>query len=835
MEFSFKNSFLKINPYLRQGIQIIKEALGILILAFSLYFLFYAPFKNLKFLGLFFILFFLTQFLRKDSSKEDIRQSKDKINLNDYLTKTAQNFLIKTITKAEILKVSNFQIFLLKELLKNKKIRNLFFRLGTDFQNFNQELLKITQTYPDLTHLPAGKAGTNVDNFRESSFKEILIPILSSSFDLAKKLNYPHLNLIFVFYGLRINSSQELNEFFEKFDLKKEYLLSAILMEIYSEKIKLKRSPQIQPLSVFQAKFSKKTLLNPSLTSKATNILDSYSLDLTYLVSKESAGFLIGHQEELERLINYLRRTNNVLIVGEEGTGKETIIMHLAWLIQNGLAPKELLDFRVVKLDLGLVYAQNKEKFLPLLTKILEDVLSSGYIILYLPYFENILLEKEVEIMQALQEILISRSIPIIASMTPLGYEKSLTRYNLEQFFEKIEVKELSEEESIYLLTLKSLLWEKKEKVIISPIVIFLAVSLAKKFIRTEPLPKSAEEVILESISLAKKNKQKLINREIVQEIVAEKTKIPVGELGEIEKEKLLNLENLLHQRIIDQEEAIKEISRVLKIYRAGIEKKKGPIGSFLFVGPTGVGKTETAKALAKIYYGSEKQMIRLDMVEFQNPEDIDKLIGSKDGTILGRLTEPIRQNPFSLILLDEFEKTHPTILKIFLPIFDEGFIKDALGREIDFTNSLIICTSNAHSEFIKESLEKGENFDKIKEKLKSKLSQIFSIELLNRFDGIIVYKPLGQKELFQIAELLINDLKAELLLKQGIDLEVSQKALEEIVRLGTDPIFGARPLNRKINEIIRSEIANLILANKLSRGNKIFIDFDQEFKFSLS
>jgi ATP-dependent Clp protease ATP-binding subunit ClpC len=816
MEFSFQNSFLKINPYLRQVIQIIKEASGILILAFSLYFLFYAPFKNLKFLGLFFILFFLTQFLRKDSSKEDIRQSKDKVNLNDYLTKTTQNFLIKTITKAEILKVSNFQIFLLKELLKNKKIQNLFFRLDIDLQNFNQELLKISNT-------------------SKISYEETLIPILSSSFDLAKKLNYPHLNLFFVFYGLRINSFPQLNELFEKFDLKKEYLLSAILMEIYSEKIKWKKLSQIQPLSIFQAKFTKKTLLNPSLTSKVTNILDSYSLDLTYLASKESAGFLIGHQEEFERLISHLRQRNNILLIGEEGTGKETIVMHLAWLIQNDLAPKELLDFRVVKLDLGLVYAQNKEKFLSLLTKIFEDVLNSGYIILYFPYFENILLEKEIEIMQVLQEILNSKSIPIIASMTPLGYQKSLTRYNLDQFFEKIEVKELSEEESIYLLTLKSLIWEKQEKVIISPIAISLAVSLAKKFIRTEPLPKSAEEVILSAISLAKKNEQKLINREIIQEIVAEKTKIPVGEVGEIEKEKLLNLENLLHQRIIDQDEAVKEISRVLKIYRAGIEKKKGPIGSFLFVGPTGVGKTETAKALAKIYYGSEKQMIRLDMVEFQNPEDIDKLIGSKDGTILGRLTEPIRENPFSLILLDEFEKTHPTILKIFLPIFDEGFIKDALGREIDFTNSLIICTSNAYSEFIKESLEKGENFDKMKEELKSKLSQIFSVELLNRFDGIIVYKPLGQKELLQIAELLINDLKAELLLKQGIDLEVSQKALEEIVRLGTDPIFGARPLNRKINEIIRSEIANLILANKLSRGNKIFIDFDQEFKFSLS
>jgi hypothetical protein len=179
MEFSFQNSFLKINPYLRQGIQIIKEALGILILAFSLYFLFYAPFKNLKFLGLFFILFFLTQFLRKNSSKEDIRQSKDKeINLNDYLTKTTQNFLIKTITRAEVLKVSNFQIFLLKELLKNKKIQNLFFRLGINLQNFNQELAKITQTNADNFRESSSIPRTDTNQVRESSF-----PVQDGSFD----------------------------------------------------------------------------------------------------------------------------------------------------------------------------------------------------------------------------------------------------------------------------------------------------------------------------------------------------------------------------------------------------------------------------------------------------------------------------------------------------------------------------------------------------------------------------------------------------------------------------------------------------------------------------
>jgi ATP-dependent Clp protease ATP-binding subunit ClpC len=702
------------------------------------------------------------------------------------------------------------QVLFLKELLKNKKIQSVFFRLGINSRDFLNSI-------------------TNTDEINKN-----FLPIIISAFELARNLNYPNINILFLLYGLRINAIPSLNEIFEKFDCKKEFLLSAILMEIYREKTKWSLRSKIQQLSIFQPRFSKKALLNPALTTRVTNILDSYSIDLTYLAEKGQVGFLVGHKEELEKIVDNLRQGDNVLLVGEEGTSKETVLMHLAWMIRNDLVPKELLDYRLVKLDLGLIYAQNKENFLPLLTKIIEDVIVSGYIILYFPYFENILLEKEVDVMQAFNEILLSKNIPIIATISPTGYLKSSTRYNLDQYFEKIEMKELSEDEAIYFLTLKSLIWEREKGIIISPQSVALAVTLAKKFIRTKVLPKSAEEIIIEAISLAKKNNSKFLNREVIQEIVAERTKIPVGDLGEAEKEKLLNLENLMHQRIVNQNYAIQQLARVLKTYRAGLEKKKGTIGAFLFVGPTGVGKTETAKALAKIYYGSEKNMIRLDMVEFQNQEDLEKLIGNTDGTFLGRLTEPVRNNPYSLILLDEFEKTHPTILKLFLPVFDEGLIKDALGREIDFTNTLIICTSNAYSELIKDYIEKGENFDKIKDELKSKLTTIFSVELLNRFDDVIIYRPLSNDELLKIAEIMINDFKTELLLKHGIGLEISLKALEEIVRLGTDPIFGARPLQRKIEEIIKAEIANLILANKINRGQKVSIDYSENFQFQI-
>lgn len=813
MEFYFENELLKVNPYLRRLIKTIKEGVYLVLFVLSISVLILIPVKSLKGLSLFLLIFLGFTFLRRKNSREDIREAKEgRINLNDYLTKDCQNFVVDSLTKAEIMKVKDFTVYFLKELLKSKEIKNLYFRLEVNISDFSKKL--------------------NLLSEKDSDY----LPILISAFNLAKSLNYPNINLFLLFNSIRLIATETLNNLFDEFELKKEIVLTGVIMEIYSQKLKSRIIPfsSKKNLSLFYHRVRKRRLLNPALTSRVTSLLDAYSVDLTYAVNYGQVKFLVGHKEELDKLIKSLTQGDNVLLIGDEGTGKETIVFHLAWLINNELAPSELLDFRVVKFDLGLLYAQTKDNFLPILTKILDEIITSGYIILYLPHIENIILETEVNIMQALSEILISKSVPIIATIDHLGYSKSLTRYDLDKYFEKIEVKELSVEESIYLLTLQSLLWEEIERVTISPKAISNAVILSHKFIKSKPLPGSAEEVIKEGIDLVKRSKHRFLSSEIIQEIVAEKIKIPLTELKEPEREKLLNLETLLHQRIVNQEIAIREIARVLKVYRTGLAKKKGPIGVFLFVGPTGVGKTETAKALAKIYYGSEKTMVRLDMVEFQNPEDIEKLIGNKEGTLIGRLTEPIRQNPYSLILLDEFEKTHPTILKIFLPIFDEGFIKDALDRDIDFSNTLIICTSNAYSEFIKESIQRGENFDKITNELKDKLTSIFSIELLNRFDGIIVYKPLTENELLKIAEILINDFKAELVLNKGIDLEISLSALQELVRLGTDPIYGARPLARKINEIIRSEIANLILAEKVKRGNKIYVDFDANFKFEI-
>ncbi|MCS7200624.1 MAG: AAA family ATPase [Patescibacteria group bacterium] len=820
MEFYFNNSFLRFNPYLRKLLIILKEIFNMFIFTVAVFFLFSDSFR-LKPVAFLIILIFLTTVLRNRTSKEDIRDlsvsKATRVNLNDYLTREARSFLINTLTNSEIIREINFESYFLKEILKRNSIRRIFHRLNISISNFEQDLKKLIFE--------------NKRIFEKNRYQPYL-KILTSAFNLARDLNQASINDFFLFYGFRANMDPIFNRLFDKYLLNEEYLIGAIIMELFKEHTRIFK-PSYQSVALFHHKRRERRLINRALTSALTPLLDQNSVDFTYLANRENAGFLIGHRKVVDSLLSNLSQGDNVLLVGPEGIGKETIVMHLAWLIQNELVSKELLDHRVVKLDLAGIYAQNKDRFISLFSDIINEAIVSSYIILYLPNLELILLEKQINIFQVLGEVLKTKSIKIIGSISQVGYEKSLVHYELDRFFEVIEVKEISREEALMLITLKGLLWEKKYRLSITPQAISVAINLASQFIKSKPLPASAEEIIIDSISVAKRLKTKVLEAQVVQEVAAEKAKIPIGQIGEIEKEKLLNLEELLHQRIVNQEMAVKELARVLKIYRAGLEKKKGPIGVFLFVGPTGVGKTETAKALAKIYYGSEKTMLRLDMVEFQNAEDIDKLVGTKDGTIIGRLTEPIRQNPYSLVLLDEFEKTHSSILRIFLPIFDEGLIKDALGREVDFTKTLIICTSNAYSEDIKRSIEKGEDFDKIVTSLKSKLTTIFSVELINRFDGVIVFKPLGENELLKIANLMIGDFKAEILLKHGIDLNVSEVALREIVRLGTDPIYGARPLLRKIDQIVKTEIANLILANKLKRGDRIDVDFsNNQFNF---
>jgi ATP-dependent Clp protease ATP-binding subunit ClpC len=291
------------------------------------------------------------------------------------------------------------------------------------------------------------------------------------------------------------------------------------------------------------------------------------------------------------------------------------------------------------------------------------------------------------------------------------------------------------------------------------------------------------------------------------------------------EKETLLNLENLIHERIVNQEEAVSEISTAMRRARMGIASKTRPMGTFLFLGPTGVGKTETAKALAQIYFGSEKKMITLDMSEFQELSDIPRLVGAVSPVEMqGLLTTPVREAPFSLVLLDEIEKSHPNMLKLFLQVFDEGHITDGQGRKVIFTNTIIICTSNAGADMIFKEVETGKGVDK-QELLDSLIEKgTFKPELINRFDATVIFHPLTKDNLMQIAQLSLKSLQKNLKEKE-IDFEITEPLKEKIVELSYKPEFGAREMRRVIQDKVENSVAQALLSDQIKKGDRFQVN----------
>jgi len=350
-------------------------------------------------------------------------------------------------------------------------------------------------------------------------------------------------------------------------------------------------------------------------------------------------------------------------------------------------------------------------------------------------------------------------------------------------------------------------------------------IDLTDKYIQTAPFPKKAidllEEVVIYALRVARTRK---IKPEVVEALISEKTEIPIGKVAEEEKEVLLNLEDLIHQSLIDQEEAVSEVANALRRARADFGQRKKSIGNFLFLGPTGVGKTETAKCLARIYFGSEKKIIRLDMSEYQTTESITRLIGTV--TEPGYFTTKVREDPFSLILLDEIEKAHPNVLNLFLQVLDEGNLTDGAGRSVDFKNTIIIATSNAGAELIRQAIKERKDLINYKEEFIDEILKkgIFKPEFLNRFDDIVLYKPLSKKDLEKIVELNLNDLRKGLL-EKNIEFLILPELIQKIAELGFNPQFGAREIKRVIQDKVENNIARTILSDKIKAGDKITID----------
>ena len=567
-----------------------------------------------------------------------------------------------------------------------------------------------------------------------------------------------------------------------------------------------------------------------------TITLDQFGYDLSREVAAAHFPRAIGHRQEQEMMERILSRqqTNNVLLVGNPGSGRKRLIQDLASKSQLGACQNPLLNYkRVVELDLAHVMSsiQSLEEAEAILSEIFREVIAAGNIILVIDDLHNFTggftepAAGRVNIAGVLSSYLRVPEFPFIAITTFAGLHRYLEQNpSLLSFFEKIEVAELSQAETLEVLEETVPMFEATYNKFISYPALQTIVAYADKYIQALPFPKKALDLLDDSMSWIAQTTDKVLMPAHVARVVTEHTQIPVGDIETTERETLLDLETLIHARIINQEEAVREVASALRRARAQVATRNGPMGSFLFLGPTGVGKTETAKALAAIYFGSESRIIRLDMSEFQNVKDIDRLLGTP--TQEGLLTASVRENPFSLILLDELEKAHPNVLNLFLQVLDEGHITDGLGRKTDFRHTIIIATSNAGYELILEAIKQNTDFASLKKHMLDFLFQqgIYRPEFINRFDGVILFTPLTQEHLIQIAGLMLKKLQRNMT-EKGIELEITEELKAKIAELGYDPTFGARNMRRVLQDKVENALAITLLSNTVKRGDRITID----------
>lgn len=572
-------------------------------------------------------------------------------------------------------------------------------------------------------------------------------------------------------------------------------------------------------------------------TSAFTLLLNKYSQDLTQAAA---TGYLlpaVGRQNEIDTLMHVLDRVtkSHALLVGEPGVGRSTIINGLAQRIASSMVPLNLQNRRVVNLNLAALFS---EKLIPegtlsvttdsgseqILAKIMHELAGSGEIILVLEDIQLLFSQQgqSINAFAIMRPYIENNVFKTIGITTPSAYKELLEQNEtFANFFHVLKVEEPPIDVALLMVKTLAIGIERAHGVVISYPAVEAAVKLSHRYIKDKALPSKAIDLLDEAAVVTKERKQQYVTQEIVIELVTKQTGIPVQDARADEAEKLLRLEELLHQRVIGQDEAVKAVSTAMRRARSGLKQENRPIATFLFMGPTGVGKTELSKALAAAYFASEKNIIRLDMSEYQNSTDIYKLIGSPDSKTGGYLTEAVRQKPFSLLLLDELEKADSKIWDLFLQVFDDGRLTDSRGMTIDFTHTIIICTSNIGATFIQQTIAEGWNQEKVREQLIVELQKHFRPEFINRFDGVIVFKPLTQEQLYQIAHLMLGEIKKQLAQKE-ILLDISPHFLTMLIQKGYHPEFGARPLRRVIQEEVENVLAEKMLRGELKKNDTI-------------
>ena len=652
------------------------------------------------------------------------------------------------------------------------------------------------------------------------------------------------------------------------------------------------------------------------LKKKESPLMDQLATDLT---AKAAAGKLdpvVGRQNEIERVIQILaRRTkNNPALIGEPGVGKTAIVEGLAQAVVDGNVPAQLLNKRVLQLDVGSLVAGTmyRGQFEERLKRVIDE-LKNTQSILFIDEIHMLVGAgsggSAVDAANILKPALSRGEIQVIGATTTEEYRRNIEKDPaLERRFQSVSVGEPSDEETVEILRGIRPKYEDHHQLVITDDALEAAADLSKRYISERFLPDKAIDLIDEAASrvrmykspraaqsnemiqqlrgvwkdqmlaneqndkslLAKlQNQENTLRQQIdalnknwdrmnspqvtvedVAEVVSMWTGIPAGQMNTSETQRLLKMEEELRKSIIGQDEAITSISQAIRRSRSGLKDPRRPIGSFLFLGPTGVGKTELTKTLAKFLFGSEDSLLQFDMSEFMERHTASRLTGAPPGYIgyddAGQLTEAIRRKPYSIVVFDEIDKANPEIHNMLLQIMEEGHLTDSRGKKVDFRNTIIVMTSNIGAEVIRkqgnigfdligtdETAEKA-GYEDMRKKLMDRLKKAFRPEFLNRLDNVVVFRALNMDDMQRITELEFNKVGA-LLADQDIKLQINETALEKLTRDGFDPEMGARPLRRVIQEKVENPLSEALLAHRFHDGDTILFSLDKNGELKMT
>ena len=564
-------------------------------------------------------------------------------------------------------------------------------------------------------------------------------------------------------------------------------------------------------------------------------ILKKYSTNLTEMAKRGELDPVIGREEEIRRMEQILsrRRKNNPVLIGEPGVGKTAVVDGLAQRIASGDVPDSLKGKEIIALDIAAMVAGSKFRgeFEDRLKAVIKEIeAAAGKMIVFIDEVHTIVgagaAEGAIDASNMLKEPLSRGKFQLIGATTLNEYREHIEKDSaLERRFQRVYVGEPSIDETMEILHGLRGKLEEHHGVKITDEAIEAAAKLSERYISDRFLPDKAIDLVDEAASRIRVEESgEEVTEEQIAGIVSQWTGIPAERMLTEERTRLSKMEDLLHERIIDQEEGVHAIAEAVRHSRAGLSDPRRPIGTFLFLGPTGVGKTELAKSLAAFLFGSDNALLRIDMSEYMERHTTARLIGSPPGYVGyeegGQLTEAVRRRPYQVVLFDEVEKAHPQVMNLLLQLLDEGRLTDGHGRTVDFRHTIIIMTSNVGSEYFTEELSEKD----VREKIEKELRGTFRPEFLNRIDETIIFHPLSEDAIAKIVELKV-DLLNKRLAEQGISLTLTDEAKKILAKKGYDRNYGARPLERALKRLLENQLAMKIVSGEVKEGDHVTVD----------